>query len=203
MGAKVRNIMYFCPFFKNAIKMKRTFIFLLTIMMITACHTEKRVSENEDQQSQNGGGASTEVVENNSPLSVASPQVIVYKMRKDYSQNVPVILSADKKTILSYPHPRDIYTNGKLAVPTQLKGGYWLDNRGISENVAFLSYTYEEYAVLGGAPSVSELYKKIIDKNPITEMWNCGRRHQFQDVVSDLNEAIANGELSKRFQKVK
>ena len=182
--------------------MKRTLLFLLSMMLLAACHTEKKVSESTPPQGNGGGGAAITVV-SGSPAAVASPKVFIYKMKKDYSQNVPVLLSADKKTIVSYPHPRDLYTNGKLAVPTQLKDGYWLDNRGINENVAFLSYTYEEYAALSEAPSVSELYKKIIDKTPITEMWDCGRRHQFQDIVSDLNEAIANGELAKRFQRVK
>ena len=182
--------------------MKRTLLFLLSMMLLAACHTEKKVSESTPPQGNGGGGAAITVV-SGSPASVASPKVFIYKMKKDYSQNVPVSLSADKKTIVSYPHPRDVYTNGKLAVPTKLDGGYWLDNRGITENVAFLSYTYEEYAALSEVPSVSELYKKIIDKNPLTELWDCGRRSQFQDPVSDLNEAIANGELSKRFQRVK
>lgn len=201
MGAKVRNIMYFCPFFQNAIKMKRTLFFLLPMMILMACHTEKEVAESVPSQG-NGGGAAITVVQA-SPAAVASPKVFIYKMKKDYSQNVPVTLSVDKKTITSYPHPRDLYTNGKLAVPTKLNDGYWLDNRGINANVAFLSYTYEEYAALSDVPSISDLYKKIIDKDPIKEMWDCGRRHQFQDPVSELNEVIANGELAKRFQKVK
>ena len=195
-------MLYFCPFFQNAIKMKRTLLFLLSKMLLAACHTEKKVSESTPPQGNGGGGAAITVV-SGSPAAVASPKVFIYKMKKDYSQNVPVLLSPDKKTIVSYPHPRDLYTNGKLAVPTKLNDGYWLDNRGINENVAFLSYTYEEYAALSEVPSVSELYKKIVDKNPVTELWDCGRRHQFQDIVSDLNEAIANGELAKRFQRVK
>lgn len=182
--------------------MKRTLLFLLSMMLLAACHTEKKVSESTPPQGNGGGGAAITVV-SGSPAAVASPKVFIYKMKKDYSQNVPVLLSPDKKAIVSYPHPRDLYTNGKLAVPTKLNDGYWLDNRGINENVAFLSYTYEEYAALSEVPSVSELYKKIMDKNPVMELWDCGRRHQFQDIVSDLNEAIANGELAKRFQRVK
>lgn len=185
--------------------MKRAFLFLLAIMIMAACHTEKKVSDNAAPQSQNGGDASTGVTGNNQPpLSVvASPQVIVYKMRKDYSQNVPVILSDDKKTIVSYPHPRDIYTNGKLAVPTPLKDGYWLDNRGIRENVAFLSYTYEEYAALSDVPPINVLYNKIIDKDPLTEMWICAHRHAYHDIVAELNEIITNNELEKKGKRVK
>ena len=186
------------------LKMRRTFVFVLSMMLLAACHTEEKVVESPAPQGNGGGGgAGISFATKNPPASVASPKVFIYKMKKDYSQNVPVILSSDKKTIVSYPHPRDLYTNGKLALPTKLNDGYWLDNRGINENVAFLSYTYEEYSSFSEVPSISELYKRIIDKNPIKEMWDCGRRHQFRDPVSDLNEAIANGELSQRFQKVK
>lgn len=183
--------------------MKRTFLFLLSMMMLMACQTEKKVSESEASQSQGGGAAAITVVESTPQASVASPSVLVYKMRKDYSQNVPVILSSDKKTIVSYPHPRDVYTNGKLAVPTQLKNGYWLDNRGISGNVAFLSYTYEQYAALNDVPPIDVLYKKIVDKDPITEMWDCGRRHTYHDLVNNLNEIIVNNKMEGNFKRVK
>ena len=173
------------------------------MMVLMACQTEKKVSESEAPQSQGGGAAAITVADNPSHVSVASPAVIVYKMRKDYSQNVPVMLSNDKKTIVSYPHPRDVYTNGKLAIPTQLKNGYWLDNRGISGNVAFLSYTYEEYAALNNVPSIDILYKKIVDKDPITEMWDCGHRHHYHDLINDLNEIIINNKLEGHFKRVK
>ena len=183
--------------------MRRTFLFLLSMMMLMACQTEKKVSESEAPQSQGGGAATIAVAENSSQVSVASPSVFIYKMRKDYSQNVPVILSSDKKTIVSYPHPRDVYTNGQLALPTPLKNGYWLDNRGINGNVAFLSYTYEEYAALTDVPSLDILYKKIVDKDPITEMWNCGRRHNYRDLINDLNEIIVNNKMEGKFKRVK
>ena len=173
--------------------MKRSLLFLFSMMMLMACHTEKEVSD-----------SAPVVGDHNPPLSVvASPQVVIYKMRTDYSQNVPVTLSGDKKAIVSYPHPRDVYTNGKLAIPTQLKEGYWLDNRGINENVAFLSYTYEEYAALSNVPAMAVLYSKIIDKDPITEMWVCGYRHHYHDLVNDLNEIIINNKLEGHFKRVK
>ena len=187
--------------------MKRTFLFLLSMMVLAACHTEKKVVESEVPQEQGSGGgggaAIITMVESTPPASVASPRVIVYKMLKDYSRNVPVTLSADKKTIASYPHPRDVYTNGKLAFPTELKNGYWLDNRGINENVAFLSYTYEEYAALTDVPPLDVLYSKIIDNDPLTEMWVCGRRFDYHDLVNDLNEIITNGKMEEIFKKMK
>ena len=179
------------------------FLLFLSMMLFASCHTGKKTAGSTAPQGQEAVTATVTGAPNESQVAVASPRVIIYKMKKDYSQNVPVILSADKKTIVSYPHPRDVYTNGKLAFPTPLKDGYWLDNRGIGENVAFLSYTYEEYAALSEAPDLSLLYKKIIDKDPITEMWNCGRRHNYHDLINDLNEIIVNNKMEGNFKRVK
>ena len=116
----------------------------------------------------------------------AGLDLIIYKTKADYSDKVPVILSKDKKTLVSYPHPSDLKINGKLATPTQLDLGYWLDNRGINAQVAFTSYTYEHYADLPKSPNPSELLKSVIDADPITEMYNCGPRSDFK-TVDDIN----------------
>ncbi len=117
--------------------------------------------------------------------------VYIYKMKKDYSQHVPVTMDAARTRVVSYPAPTDLKTNGKLAVPTPLDNGFWLDNRGINENVAFLSYTYEEYSQLTEAPTSEELMKHIIDNDPLTEIHYCGRRNEFTDIVAELNALIA------------
>jgi len=117
-------------------------------------------------------------------VSQALPPIVVYKTTKDYSKNVAVTLSADKKTIVSYPARTDVSAR---SYPTPLNKGYWLDNRGISPNTAFLSITYEEYAKLKKTPSLEELYSMIIDKDPIKRMYICGRG---SGVVSELNALI-------------
>ena len=83
----------------------------------------------------------------------------------------------------------------KYPYPTPLADGYLLDNRGIGRNVAFLSYTYEEYAALPSTPSRSELLEKVIDKHPLTEIHTCGNRYQYKDLVKELNERIRSGEF--------
>ena len=118
---------------------------------------------------------------------------IVYKTKKDYSQYVPVILSKDKSTIVSYPAVTDIYYKGKLAYPTKLADGFWLDNRGINENVAFTDYTYEAYSKLEKTPSTEELFSRILDKDPLEEIVNCGNRSNYPDEVKDLNQLIEKG----------
>jgi hypothetical protein len=123
----------------------------------------------------------------------ALPPVIVYKTSKDYSRNVPVMMNEDKTQIVSYPHPNDIYFNGSLAYPTPLEKGYLLDNRGIGLNVAFLDFTYEQYAAFKDVPERSMLLGHIIDKNPLSELWNCGTQSQEKDEPAELNSLIEKG----------
>lgn len=73
--------------------------------------------------------------------SSASPNVIVYNIKADYFDKVPITLSEDKKSILSYPDPKDLIVDGVYFLPTKLEKGYLLDNRGISINTVFLNIT--------------------------------------------------------------
>ena len=117
-------------------------------------------------------------------------QAVVYKTSKDYSAFVPVILSADKKEIVSYPAPTDVYYRGKLAYPVALKNGYCLDIRGINEYAAFTDFTYQEYAALKTAPTKEELMKRIIDKHPVQEIIYCGPRANYRNETEELNRLI-------------
>lgn len=131
------------------------------------------------------------------PSIASSPVVYVYKTKKDYSHQVPVLMDATRVRIVSYPHPGDLYQGGTLSLPTALDQGYWLDNRGIGPYVAFLTYTYEEYSRLAEAPSMEELLLHILDKEPLTEIHECGRRADYTDLVLELNKKIADGFLRK------
>jgi hypothetical protein len=137
------------------------------------------------------------------PKFTAGPQTLVYKTRKDYGNNVPVLLSDDKTKIVSYPDPKDFNAQNGFPKPAKLKKGYLLDNRGIGINVAYLKLTYVQYAALPKLPSQEELMKMIIDKDPLTELINCGNRYAFNDVVNDLNVLIQSGQLKKVCKVVK
>lgn len=141
-------------------------------------------------------GKVTEVKPSFIPQFIAGPTVIVYKTKADYNNLVPVILSDDKSRIVSFPHPDDVKTNDGFQKPTELLDNYLLDNRGINGNVAFLSYTYEEYSQLKNVPELSELFNKIIDNNPLFEMCNCGAKTAFEDVEMQINTLIKNNELN-------
>jgi hypothetical protein len=102
----------------------------------------------------------------------------------------------------SFPAPGDLKYRGKPAIPTELEDGFLLDNRGITENVAFLSITYEAYIALDKTPTKDELLAMIIDSDPLTVMFNCGKRSQYNNEVLELNTCILDNDFSK-FKKLK
>jgi len=137
------------------------------------------------------------------PDFITSPPVIVYKTKSDYNKNVPIILSDDKSEIVSYPHPSDLKVGNALALPTILKNGYLIDNRGIGKNVAFIKLTYEEYAILENPPSIKDLYNMIIDKDPLIEMCNCGNKKAIKNLENQLNSIIAENKLKTICKEIK
>lgn len=117
--------------------------------------------------------------------------LIIYKTTRDYSNNIPVVLNDTKDKIISYPAISDIYLNGEFAKPNNLSNDFMLDNIGIFPGSVFTSYTFEEYSKLDNIPTLKEFTDRIIDKDPITEMYNCGKRTDFE-TTAELNNLIKN-----------
>lgn len=175
--------------------MKKVFILPMAILFTTfmvSCKTSEKTNIQEKP---------IPVLEKNNKITdltgsqISSPRVFVYKMKKDYSNNVPVIMDAGHTKIVSYPAPADLKRGNGYATPTKLKDGFWLDNKGIGPNVAFLSYTYEEYSNLKQAPTMEELMNSIIDKNPLSYHAFCGRRNDYKDIVNEINQLIESGRI--------
>lgn len=156
-------------------------IVLLFLFSLMACSSEKKVVVNQQYVSQH---------------------IILYKTKHDYNKNVAILLSDDKSMIVSYPHPNDVIVNGRLCEPIIIENGYLLDCRGINQNVAFLSVHYEEYSKLKEPLSLDDMKKKIIDSNPVLEMYDCGRKTDFRDVIKELNACVKQNDL-KRFKRLK
>ncbi|HOF16632.1 MAG TPA: hypothetical protein PLF32_07700 [Bacteroidales bacterium] len=176
--------------------MRQVLLISMIILSMLACKTQQKSSENVNTDT-----TATQIAPK--PFVAALPHVVIYKTTKDYRQNVPVILSEDKTQIVSYPHPSDLYYNGKLALPETLHNGYLLDNRGIGKNVAFLKYTYKEYSKFTDVPTLDELFKNIIDNDPLTELWDCGKKVNFTDLQKQLNEMIDKNQLAEKCKRVK
>jgi len=153
---------------------------LIIILIFSSCKNKEKMNLATDKM------PATTVI-------AAVPQAIVYKTNGDFSNLVPVIMNSEKTRIISYPAPNDLYYNGKLSVPTALKNGYWLDNRGINENVVFLKYTYDEYKSFAEAPSMKDMLKNVAEKYPLTELYYCGPRNRFKNELTELNAMIDNG----------
>ncbi|MCM1021883.1 MAG: hypothetical protein NC343_06515 [Muribaculum sp.] len=98
--------------------------------------------------------------------SKALPKAIIYKTNGDFSNNVPITLSNDGKTVISYPAPSDI----ACCKPIKLKNGFLLDRRGITSTTVFTHYTYDEYAKLAKSPGAEQMKKAIIPGSHITEI---------------------------------
>jgi hypothetical protein len=134
--------------------------------------------------------------ETSNQVSMPGPKAIIYQTTKDYSMLVPVILSDDRKSIVSYADVKDVYYGGKLAYPTQLHNGYWLDNRGINKNVAFLDISYDAYSKLAKTPTPDQLMKMITDDQPLKIMYSCGVKSSYKDIEKELNAKIDAGDFS-------
>ncbi|KAF0198560.1 MAG: putative lipoprotein [Bacteroidetes bacterium] len=161
-----------------------TLLALAFIVVFTGCKSKSPMSGSQNRTGTTG------------------PRVVVYKTSENYYLHVPVILSKDKKTVVSYPAPTDLFYNGDLAFPVKLENGYLLDRRGIGEGCAFLQWTYYEYSRLEKTPDQKELLKMILDPDPLTELYDCGKRSNFRDIESELNQIIREGRLHQ-FKRIR
>jgi hypothetical protein len=137
------------------------------------------------------------------PQYTPGPQTFVYKTKKDYTNNVPVLLNNERTEILSYPDPKDLKIGSGYPLPTNLLKGYYLDNRGINKNVAYLKLTYQEYAKLDNPPSLKEMFNMIIDIDPLIELCDCGNKNAFTDIESQLNDLISKNKLRTTCKTIK
>jgi len=129
--------------------------------------------------------------------SVSYPPIVIYKMKRDYSRNVPVLLSDDKSEIVSYPHPMDLIgMTSKEVMPIRLHDGYYLDRRGINKNVAFLNISYNSYRKLRKPLGNKEIEKLIVDRNPLTQILICSNLTYSENNIEKINSMIDKGEIS-------
>jgi len=140
----------------------RAIVFLIVVILLVNCNSSRKVNNN---------------------TNYPSPHVYLYKTKGDYYSKVPILLSENKQEIVSYPHPSDLLVNGKLLLPSKLEDGYLLDNKGIGINVAFIKMDYSEYSKLSNPPTIIELKQMLIDTEPLLEMYDCGLRSSFENII--------------------
>jgi len=172
-------------------------IMSFALMLLFACVTNKKAKNDPIDNTQIGADTSI------ASQFMSGPPVMVYKTKSNYYNLVPIILNDEKTEIVSYPHPTDLTVGNRYALPTVLSNEYLLDNRGINKNVAFIKMTYEEYSKLKNAPTLKELNDLIIDRNPLTELCDCGSKNRFIDIQKELNELIKNNSLKNKCKMIK
>ncbi len=135
--------------------MKLFFLTLIIAIILSGC----------DNNSE--GCDSTGIMKSESCCSSYGP-VQIYKTEKDYSKNVFIQLSEDKKVVTAYPGASDI----RMQAPEELAEGYLLKKM---VGNAVLSMTIDEYEEKGDSLSISDLLELVIDENPFTEFYECCR----------------------------
>lgn len=138
--------------------MKPVILTALALALATqACSAQQPVAVKRDMQPT----GSTPVV------ASTLPKAIIYKMNGDWAMQVPVTLSADRKSIVSFPDPSDLSSS---SMPVSVGDDFWLDRRGVNRNTGFLCYTYEQYAALPSAPAPADLMQMLIPGAAVTEI---------------------------------
>lgn len=134
----------------------------------------------------------------------ASERAILYRTKGNYYNLVPVELSEDKKSIVSFPDPKNLAIESGYPMPMPFSNNYLLDFAGIGLNVAYLKLTYEEYSKLEKMPNASELYELIKDKDPLYEMCDCGLKSDFSEpIFISMNNMIDSGFVRTRCKILK
>ncbi len=173
----------------------------LAVLLFAGCCGKKEAAQTTATTGPTAGAS--QLSQASAPGVAATAHLLVYRTRTDHHDQVPVMLSADLKSILSYPHPKDLRTTDGLSVPVELEKGWLLDRRGIGMNVAFLGMTYAEYAALENAPSLAELDAAITDRISLTDLCDCGPRAAFTDPVVQIGKLIQHDSLYIRCKRLK
>jgi hypothetical protein len=128
--------------------------------------------------------------------------VVIYKTKRDYREQVPIMISEDGKQVISYPHPNDLkFADGSYRYPLSLNKGYLLDRKGIGPRTVFLNLSYEEY--VSNPPDPSALLTYISDEEPLEEIWHCYLKTNGETLTDSLNYLIEAQQLVKRCKKIK
>lgn len=171
-------------FTAKLIIMKRELIILMSATMI-GCSAPKESASTVKENS---------ITESH---TYALPPVVVYKTTKDYYDKVPVGLSSDKKSIVSFPGKGDVRMGDGYATPVRLHDGYLLDRRGVGRNSAFTDITYEEYAKIENVTR-KMLMEHILDSEPFEEMWVGEGRRVSSDSINAIIDSKKLGDVMKR-----
>ncbi len=181
----------------------KALLLLIPALMITACGGQKDTAQAQATEATGPAAGGETLAPVPAQDMAATARMVVYRTRTNVRDHVPIMLSEDGTAIVSYPDPSDLRAPGGLPLPFQLEQGWLLDRRGVGVHSAFLNMTYAEYAALDEPPSMIELAGALVDRDPITDMCDCGLRNAFNEPVAELDRIIRNDSLYIRCKRLK
>lgn len=150
--------------------------------------------------------------------------ILVFKLSKDYSQNIPVGLSPDKSKIVAFKDSGDIYNyysaRGHFPSPVNLSEGY-VFNIPFGKSTAFLNLTFIDWVNVSNfkyspAPGSPEMYQMIEEKDPYLEIYSCKvsvideeslfhglSESQISSIANELNNIIDSNKLNSQCRRIK
>jgi len=117
----------------------------------------------------------------------SSGPIVVYKTKLDYSNNITIQLSKDKKKVTCTPGPQDAAHQR----PIQLADGYLL-KRMCGDAVT--SITYDDFIQSTKSYTSAEWLSFVIDTDPYLEKYECCKCADQDTAV--INDMIRNNQLS-------
>lgn len=95
------------------------------------------------------------------------PAARAFRPNGDYGMYVPVVLSADGRSVSHRPETNEI--DASMA-PLPLGGNWYLDPGGINAATVFVDWTYAEYGHLPATPTDAEILAHLIPGAGIAEI---------------------------------
>jgi hypothetical protein len=118
----------------------------------------------------------------------ASGPIVVYKTKQDYSNNITIQLSKDKRKVTCVPGPQDAIHQR----PIQLANGYFLKQMC---GDAVTSVTFDDFIKSTNSYTSEEWLSFVIDTDPYLEIYECCKCTGQDTAV--INNLIRNNQLSK------
>ncbi|MEI7765284.1 MAG: hypothetical protein WCI93_01725 [bacterium] len=121
---------------------------------------------------------------------------LVFKTNKDYSKYVWVGLYPDKSKVSSYPGKGDIFLYPQI----KLHNGYYTDDINIPG--VPINITLDAYSKMAEEPDPSIMYNLILDKDPISELYQCPFLYPNAEGAVTINSYIDNNQLEEKCKKL-
>ncbi len=177
--------------------MKKILIILIVLVLLATGvvwfaknkSTNSYIVDNTTMQNQN---TNSNVSGDVSALS----HLLVFKTKHDYGDLVWVGLSVDKTEVIAYPSPQDMMSK----LPIKLHNDYYTGP--IGTNVAFINLHAESYAKGNRMFSAEQLYSLIINKDPFSEMYDCGAKTNSSADIDSVNNLIDTKTLVSECKKI-